>query len=87
MVDRMSNYCIEMIHGSKIIIFLIIPIIYEEEQRNKNKETNRNLIEKLVSVTALKFFSMIENKETITEKQRNHSKNLYFHKLKLELIG
>ena len=83
MVDRMSNYCIEMIHGSKIIIFLIIPIIYEEEQRNKNKETNRNLIEKLVRVTALKFFSMIENKETITEKQRNHSKNLYFRISKL----
>ena len=83
MVDRMSNYCIEMIHGSKIIIFLIIPIIYEEEQRNKNKETNRNLIEKLVRVTVLKFFSMIENKETITEKQRNHSKNLYFRISKL----
>ena len=61
--------------------------IYDEDQWNKNKETHRNLIEKLVRVTFLKFFSMIENKETITEKQGNHGKNLYFRISILELIG
>ena len=63
--------------------FFNVQTIYDEEQRNKNKETNRNLIENLVRITAMKFFSMIENKETIIEKPRNHSKNLYFRISKL----